>query len=211
MLCLICLLVGAGSSQAIIKANHDGWPQINGMMLINKLNASRPLDARVGRDPFDRQDPDYQCDGDHHSQACFIDTGACDVSDQHTYLCAEDPVVPDRQQHNELLGGHGNDVIHGGPYGDVLWADLWPNDQPPDENDRIFAGKGSDFIYASHGHNEIHTGGGLHDIVHARYGRGDIFCDSPTAIVNLSRRSKRRYILHNCKNITLKPVGTAHY
>jgi hypothetical protein len=63
---------------------------------------------------------------------------------------------------------------------------------------------------ASHGHNVIHTGGGR-DAVLARCGRGEIHCDAANTIVNLSRRSNKRYELFGCKKVTLKPVGTDEY
>src|SRR6478735_338520 len=60
---------------------------------------------------------------------------------------------PDR--HNELLGGHGDDVIRGGRKGDVLWGDYKPGGQPTDQVDELYGGGGRDFIYASHGENRI--------------------------------------------------------
>src|SRR3954451_13707466 len=81
--------------------------------------------------------------------------------------------VPSR--HNELLGGHGDDVIHAGNAGDVIWGDYKPCCQPTGQHDTIVGGAGKDFIYTSHGSNLVWTGGGP-DIVHAHYGRGQIHC-----------------------------------
>jgi len=111
------------------------------------------------------------------------------------------------RRNDELLGGHGNDTIRGNGGQDVIWGDYKPSGQPLTQHDRIYGGTGNDFIYASHGFNLIHTGGGR-DIVHARYGSGDIYCDSKTTIVNLSKRSQRRYHLHGCPIVTLRAVGT---
>src|ERR1700754_4446140 len=63
-------------------------------------------------------------------------------------------------KHNELLGGHGNDVIIAGQVGDVLWGDYKPGGQPESQSDQIMGGPAKDFIYGSHGAHEIHTRGG---------------------------------------------------
>jgi hypothetical protein len=204
----LVLLLTAAPSLALRKATHKGWPTINGMLLINKFDQARPLDARPGADPFQRTDPTYSCDGDHQNQACFIRSGACPPSPRYTARCEVTPVNPSSNRyHHELLGGYGNDTIYGGDAGDVLWGDYKPSGQPLTQVDHITGGSGNDFIYASHGINVIHTGGGR-DRVNARYGRGDIYCDSPTVLVNLSKRSKKRFDLHGCKFVTLRPVGT---
>ena len=80
-------------------------------------------------------------------------------------------VVTSRSGHNELLGGHGNDALYAGPWGDVLWADYKPSGQPTTQVDQVFGGNGRDFIYASHGTNMIAAGGG-DDWIKAHFGRG---------------------------------------
>lgn len=208
---LAALLGVVGPADAVTKASHDGWPVIDGALLINKGTESRPLDARPGADPFMGTDSTYRCDGDHQFQGCFIKAAACLPHPRHTNRCAGTPVFPLRSvRHNELLGGGGDDVIHAGDGGDVIWGDHRYPDNPVTQHDKLFGGAGDDFIYASHGLNEIHTGGGR-DKVFARYGRGVITCDSPTVRVNLSRRSKKRYTLVGCGAITLKPIGTREY
>lgn len=178
------------------------------MLLINKFDASRPLDARVGEDPFDLTDLTYKCDGDHHNQQCFIDVGACVPDLTKTRKCLTIPVLPvSYDKHNELLGGHGDDVINGGPNGDVLWTDYKATGNNSTQKDEAHGGAGDDFIYASHGYNLITTGGGK-DIVHAHFGRGDITCDSDTVLVFLSHSSSHDYHLHGCRHITFKPAGT---
>jgi Ca2+-binding RTX toxin-like protein len=111
-----------------------------------------------------------------------------------------------RDRHNELLGGHGNDVLVAGDAGDVLWGDYKPGGQPTSQVDRIDGGAGNDFIYASHGQNIIFTGGGS-DTVHAHFGRGEIHCGSPQTIVFLSHRSRPHYRLFGCRRISYKTLG----
>jgi hypothetical protein len=112
--------------------------------------------------------------------------------------------IPDR--HNELLGGHGNDVLYAGNAGDVLWGDYKPSGQPTSQVDEFHGGAGKDFIYAGHGTNLIDTGGGP-DVVHAHFGRGTIRCRSASVIVFLSHRSRPRYHLQGCRHISYKTAG----
>ncbi len=42
----------------------------------------------------------------------------------------ETDLVPADIGHNELLGGHGNDTIHAGPAGDVIWGDSQAEGNP---------------------------------------------------------------------------------
>ena len=59
-------------------------------------------------------------------------------------------------RHNELLGGHGDDVIHAGGAGDVLWGDYKPSRPARDDSSTSYiGGPGKDFIYAGHGRNMI--------------------------------------------------------
>jgi hypothetical protein len=212
LLSVLSLLVAVAPAHALRKASHKGWPQIDGMLLINKFDQPRPLDARPGADPFQGTDPSYRCDGHHQYQGCFIKAGACAPHPRRTARCTTTPVMPlNSRKHHELLGGHGNDRIYGGIVGDVIWGDYKPdqwNARGEAQSDYLEGGAGSDFIYASHGYNVIHTGTGTKDRVFARYGRGHIYCESKNTLVNLSRRSKKRYKLHGCRRITLKAIGT---
>ena len=83
-----------------------------------------------------------------------------------------------KRRHNELLGGHGNDVIRAGRVGDVLWGDYKPSGQPTTQVDRIYGGPGKDFIYASHGTNLIYARGGA-DQIHVHFGRGEVWSRTP--------------------------------
>ena len=108
-------------------------------------------------------------------------------------------------RHNELLGGHGDDVIRAGSAGDVLWGDYKPSGQPETQVDQLFGGPGRDFIYAGHGTNLIVTGDGR-DVVHAHFGRGEIHC-GPRATVFLSHRSRRLYKLIGCRRVSYRTLG----
>jgi RTX calcium-binding nonapeptide repeat (4 copies) len=117
------------------------------------------------------------------------------------------PITPfTTSLHNELLGGHGNDVITAGNAGDVIWGDYKPSGQPTTQVDVLQGGAGRDFIYASHGRNIIDTGGG-DDVVHAHFGYGSITCHSPATIVFLSHRSRPGYQLNGCRRVSYKTLG----
>lgn len=198
---LAILLAAPGflAARAHAKASHAGWPPITGLLLMNKQDQSRPLDARPGHDPFDGADASYSCDGLHHSSACFPRWWWSAASAARSRRRAA-PIVPASVGHNELLGGNGSDTIHAGPRGDVIWGDYKPSGQPASQVDHLYGGPGNDFIYASHGTSYIYTGGGR-DVVHAHFGRGEIRCQSPSVIVHVSHRSRRGYRMFGCRHV----------
>lgn len=192
------LVVGASAATvSVARTSHAGWPEIDGMLLMNKLDQDRPLDARPGHDPFGGTDPAYRCDGLHRSQACLrgsvTDTG-------------EGFVVRLTRRHNELLGGHGDDTIHAGPNGDVIWGDDKPSGQPDDQRDALVGGPGEDFIYASHGANQVAAGAG-DDTVRAHFGRGRIDCGGGADVLYVSRKAKPRYRITRCETVSHKTLG----
>lgn len=71
--CILALCATAAlPAPAGAMASHVGWPEVDGMLLMNKTDRPRPLDARPGRDPFAGQDRLYRCDSIHkHSDSCF--------------------------------------------------------------------------------------------------------------------------------------------
>jgi Ca2+-binding RTX toxin-like protein len=182
-------------SAPIASANtsHDGWPSISGMLLMNKNDDSRPLDARPGHDPFAGEDEEYSCDEVHLRGDC-----------QRRIL--DEGVVSSRPGHNELLGGHGSDTIHAGPWGDVIWGDYKPSGQPTSQRDRLYGGAGRDYIYASHGWNLIHAGGG-DDWIKAHFGRGSIDCGGGLDTLYISRKAQRHYTIHGCERISHRTLG----
>ncbi len=191
VLTLLVLLASAGYAAAAppgaVNQRGDGWPRITGLLLKNSHHGDRPLDARPGNDPFGGTDKRYRCDGRKRGGSCLRFLEKCD-----TGKCVKDMNV-----HNELLGGHGNDTIWGGPAGDVLWADFMPNG-PKRQKDKITGGDGRDFIYGGPGRNTIKAGAG-NDFVKSRYGRGKIDCGPGNDILYTSRRYKRRYKITNCE------------
>ncbi len=113
----------------------------------------------------------------------------------------QDGLIAGTDRIDELLGGHGNDTIEGGPAGDVIWGDFWPCCQPASQQDAMYGGFGNDFIYASHGRNAIDSGPG-NDVVHAHFGRGGaINCGSGYDVLFVSHRTKPRYSAWNCERI----------
>ena len=113
------------------------------------------------------------------------------------------PLDGEEGEHNEMLGGHGDDTITAGNSGDVIWGDYKPSGQPTTQHDVLTGGAGKDYIYASHGTNVIVSNGGA-DQIHAHYGRGSITCTDAKPLVFLSHRSKKVYKLHGCTRITFR-------
>ncbi|MBI5103719.1 MAG: hypothetical protein HZB46_01780 [Solirubrobacterales bacterium] len=164
---------------------------------MNKHDASRPLVAVPGQDPFGGQDRRYSCDGVHKRGRCqrrFVHRGG----GLH--------VVSGRAGHNELLGGHGSDRIVAGPWGDVIWGDYKPSGQPRSQWDRITGGNGRDVIYASHGRNTIRARGG-NDWIKAHWGRGLIDCGGGRDVLYVSRRAHKHYRIRHCERVSHKTLG----
>jgi Ca2+-binding RTX toxin-like protein len=193
---LLRLILTAAAGAALLapaaapaNTSHAGWPKIDGVLLMNKQDQSRPLDARPGHDLFGGTDASYSCDGLHKNRSCAHRSGTVA-----------------RRGHNELLGGHGNDTIYAGPRGDVLWGDYKPSGQPSGQTDRLYGGGSRDFIYASHGTNIIRAGGG-NDYVKAHFGRGIIDCGGGRDVLYVSRRAQKSYKIRNCDTISHKTLG----
>jgi hypothetical protein len=215
LLIAVLLAVAFPASIAVANTSHDGWPDINGVLLMNKNDSSRPLDARPGQDPFAGQDDSYSCDEEHLRGDCqtrFVTADAGNAVDDLTGgrgrrdEVASPQVMSKRAGHNELLGGHGNDTLHAGPWGDVLWGDYKPSGQPSNQRDVIFGGAGRDFIYASHGKNTIKAGAG-DDWLKAHYGRGSIDCGPGKDLLYISRKAQKHYKLRSCEKLSHKTLG----
>jgi len=214
---VITLLLGAAvvpAPTAIANTSHDGWPTIDGMLLMNKDDSNRPLDARPGHDPFGGQDDRYSCDAEHLRGSCqehFVNPGGgAPVADggRGNADTGAGPglVVRNERVHSELLGGHGDDTLYAGPAGDVLWGDYKPSGQPSSQVDVIVGGAGRDFIYASHGKNTIKAGAG-NDWLKAHYGRGSIDCGPGRDLLYISRKARKHYRVRGCETISHKTLG----
>jgi hypothetical protein len=108
--------------------------------------------------------------------------------------------------HNHLLGGDGNDTIWAGNRGDVIWGDSHPGNQPESQRDFLHGGPGEDWIYASHGFNEIWTGAG-NDHVALVYGHGTVHCNGPglKTLVMRYLQSNRPWNLIGCDHKVIEP------
>ncbi len=188
-----------------VNQRGDGWPKINGLLLINSHHGSRPLDARPGADPFQGTDPRYRCDGKHANGKCLRKLVRCGEAGGGKRKKRKKLCVSDRLVHNELLGGHGNDTIHGGPWQDVIWGNYKPEGQPPTQFDRLNGHGGRDFIYAAHGWNTIKAGPG-NDFVKTHFGRGIVDCGKGRDILYTSRSNLRakRYKIRRCETVTYR-------
>jgi hypothetical protein len=120
----------------------------------------------------------------------------------------ETDLVPANIGHNELLGGNGNDTIHAGPAGDVIWGDSHAEGNDTTQVDRLYGGAGDDWIYASHGTNYIWTGAG-EDHVLLVYGHGVVHCNGPGHKILVMRRlaGNRHYRLVGCTDKTIVPYA----
>ena len=105
-----------------------------------------------------------------------------------------------RARNDELLGHHGSDTLSGRGGSDVLWGDHDPNGQPASQNDLIYGGDGSDFIYGSHGRNVIFGGAG-NDAISVHYGRGIVDCGPGRDIYHVARSRKKGYKFRNCEKV----------
>jgi Ca2+-binding RTX toxin-like protein len=98
-----------------------------------------------------------------------------------------------------LLGGPGSDTVVGGAGNDVIWGDRYPYPRNGSAQiDRLYAGAGADWIYASHGRNVIFAGSG-DDHVFAYFGRGVINCGPGHDVLTLDRTTERTYRHRGCE------------
>jgi hypothetical protein len=105
---------------------------------------------------------------------------------------------------DELLGHHGSDDLRGSDGSDVLWGDWDPAGQPTTQKDVIYGGNGTDFIYGSHGTNEIYAGNG-NDVISVHYGRGRLDCGPGRDIYHVARSRKSKYKFLHCEKVDYRP------
>src|SRR4051812_50052914 len=110
------------AAAAAANTSHDGWPKIDGVLLMNKTDSARPLDARPGHDPFGRRDRRYSCDAIHKRGKCH-----------RRFLRSRGRRgrgITLRPGHNELLGGHRSHTTHPRPRGEGVWGGYKPPGPP---------------------------------------------------------------------------------
>ena len=185
----------AGTAAA--NTSHEGWPRIDGMLLMNKTDAARPLDARPGHDPFAGTDPRYSCDAIHKRGSCqrrMVRTAAGVVVTSRaratTSCSAATATTPCTR---------GRGATSCGPT-------TSPRASRRPRSTRSSAATARDFIYASHGTNTIAAGGG-DDWIKAHFGRGTIDCGGGRDLLYISRRAQRHYAIRHCERISHKTLG----
>jgi hypothetical protein len=187
------MLLGA---VATANTSHDGWPKIDGVLLMNKTDRSRPLDARPGRDPFGGRDARYSCDAIHKR-------GKCHGRFVRRRPRPRDELTP-RPQRAARRARQRRDPRR--PVGRRDLGDYKPSGQPTGQHDQIWGGPGRDHIYASHGRNAIRAGGG-NDWIKAHFGHGLVNCGGGNDLLYISRRAQKHYKIRNCERISHKTLG----
>ena len=132
--------------------------------------------------------PDYKSQGLHTGMFLFVPS--------------------DFDMRRPMATGLSDDTIYAGPAGDVIWGDYKPSEQPTGQVDHLKGGRGSDWLYASHGTNYITTGAG-NDHVLLVYGHGVVRCNGPghKTIVMPKLPKNRHYQLIGCSDKTIVPFA----
>ena len=103
------------------------------------------------------------------------------------------------EDNDELLGHHGDDTVIGLEGKDVLWGDWELKGNGSNQSDTLRGGDGNDFLYPSHGKNNMYGGAG-NDRIIAYYGHGTIDCGPGTADF-VQTRENGAYKVKNCEII----------
>jgi Ca2+-binding RTX toxin-like protein len=112
-------------------------------------------------------------------------------------------------KNDELLGGHGDEVIYGRGGHDVIWGDHKATGNTKRQKDTIRGGAGRDWNYASHGRNTIHGGAGQ-DTIRVWFGRGFVDCGSGgNDILYVSKTQDKKVERRNCERVSHKSAKDA--
>jgi Ca2+-binding RTX toxin-like protein len=112
-------------------------------------------------------------------------------------------------ENDELLGGHGDDRINGGRGHDVIWGDHKASGNTTRQKDKIRAGSGKDWVYASHGWNDIRGGHG-NDTIRVWFGRGFVDCGpGGDDILYVSKTKNKKVKRRNCERVSHKSAKDA--
>jgi Ca2+-binding RTX toxin-like protein len=110
---------------------------------------------------------------------------------------------------DELLGGHGDDDIYGGAGHDVIWGDHKASGNTEAQRDRVHAGPGNDWVYASHGRNVIYGGPGQ-DTIRVWFGRGFVDCGGgDDDVLYVSRTQNKKVKRRHCEHVSHKSARKA--
>ena len=120
-----------------------------------------------------------------------------------------DMTIEGGPKNDELLGGHGDDVIYGRGKHDVIWGDHKATGNTKRQTDTIYGGPGKDWIYASHGGNIIDGGGG-NDTIRVWFGRGSVDCGPGNDdILYVSKTQNKKVKRKNCETVSHKSAKDA--
>jgi Ca2+-binding RTX toxin-like protein len=112
-------------------------------------------------------------------------------------------------KNDELLGGHGDDRLYGGEGHDVIWGDHKASGNTTHQNDTVYAGPGNDWVYASHGYNNIHGGPGQ-DTIRVWFGHGFVNCGRGRYdILYVSRTQDKKIRRKGCEKVSHKSARKA--
>ena len=112
-------------------------------------------------------------------------------------------------KNDELLGGHGDDKLYGVDGHDVIWTDHKNTGNTTRQHDVVYAGDGNDWVYASHGHNNIHGGPGQ-DTIRVWFGRGFVDCGPGNDdILYVSKTQNRKVKRRHCETVSHKSARKA--
>jgi len=101
-----------------------------------------------------------------------------------------------------LLGGAGSDAIFGGPGDDIIWGDQHPSPNGPNQVDKLYGGPGSDWLYTSHGENQVFAGPG-DDHVFDYFGHGTINCGPGNDIVTTDKSHIHDFTYIGCEVVKI--------
>jgi hypothetical protein len=104
------------------------------------------------------------------------------------------------EDNDELLGHHGDDTVVGLAGKDVLWGDWELKGNGSNQTDVLRGGDGNDFLYPSHGKNNMYGGDG-NDRIIAYYGHGLIDCGPGKGDYAQTRWQSSAYRVRNCERI----------
>jgi hypothetical protein len=104
------------------------------------------------------------------------------------------------EDNDELLGHHGDDTMIGLQGKDVLWGDWELKGNGSNQTDVLRGGDGNDFLYPSHGKNNMYGGDG-NDRIIAYYGHGTIDCGPGTDDYAQTRWQSNAYKVTGCEHI----------